>query len=50
MKAVAVLPLVLLDVNPTLQNSETPDVVVSGSYHCDGDPTLDIPVCLRVGL
>ena len=44
------LPTGPLDTDPYCQNLVSLDSAVSCSYHIDGDPTLDIPACLGVGL
>ena len=44
----SVLPLGYLHADRTCRYPGSPDAEVSGSHHCDGDPTLDIPSCLGV--
>ena len=41
----AVLPLGSLHADPNLWHLGDPYAVVSGSHHCDGNTTTDIPVC-----
>ena len=50
MESSAVLPLRLLHTDPTRRCPGAPDAAVSGSCHCDGDPTRDISACSGVGL
>ena len=39
-----VIPLGPLVAYPSHRHSRSPDTAVSGSYHCDGESTLDIPI------
>ena len=46
----SVLSLGFLHPNPNCRHPGDPDAAASGSQHCDGEPTTDIPECNKVGL
>ena len=50
MEAGAILPLGPLNTDTALRTSGDPDAEVSGRYHSNGYPTMDISTCPGVGL